>query len=326
MRNTIFLVILICIAAGLFNNVPADNKEKSVQKTKTLKLTSRYLNLPVQNNAPMQEMTVDVNHGPVRGFEIELAVDTVDFWVFMDMGRYRGKTALLKLQKAPESSRGFDLIYQSGQIHHQDSLYREKLRPQFHFSSRRGWNNDPNGLVYYDDEYHLFYQHNPYGWNWGNMHWGHAVSPDLIHWQELPIALYPDELGTMFSGSAVIDSQNTSGFQTGDEKVMVAAYTADGPEMQVQCIAYSNDKGRTWSKYKGNPVIGDRRDIVGSSNIRDPKVFWHDQTNQWIMVLFEGTGFSIFNSDNLTDWQYKSHVKGFWECPELFELPVDGVS
>ena len=155
------------------------------------------------------------------------------------------------------------------------------------------------------------------------MHWGHAVSNDLIHWEELPIALYPDEHGTVFSGSAVIDYDNTSGFGKNGIPAMVAIYTADNPEKQVQCIAYSLDKGRTWTKYKGNPVI-DSKAKWNSKDTRDPKVFWHKPSGKWVMVLNERDGHSIYNSDNLKDWTFESHITGFWECPELFELPVDG--
>ena len=144
-------------------------------------------------------------------------------------------------------------VVSSDTIQGAEDLYREKHRPQFHFSSRRGWNNDSNGLVFYQGEYHLYYQHNPYGWNWGNMHWGHAVSTDLVHWQELPIALYPRQFGDWcFSGSAVVDADNTGGFKAGEQDVIVAAYTSTG---RGECIAYSNDQGRTFTDYPGNPVV-----------------------------------------------------------------------
>lgn len=146
-------------------------------------------------------------------------------------------------------------IYQDDVIAGQDSLYKEKNRPQFHFTTRRGWINDPNGLVYHNGEYHLYYQHNPYEREWENMHWGHAASTDLVHWKELPVALFPDEHGTMFSGSAVIDDKNTAGFNQKGTAAMIIAYTADSPEKQVQCIAYSLDNGRTFVKYEGNPII-----------------------------------------------------------------------
>ena len=160
------------------------------------------------------------------------------------------------------------------------TAYKETYRPQYHFTPKTNWTNDPNGLIYYKGEYHLFFQHNPTGINWGNMTWGHAVSPDLVHWKQLPHAIHPDELGTIFSGSGVVDWNNTGGFQTGDEAVLVAFYTSAGnhaPEKVpfTQSIAYSNDRGRSWTKYEGNPVI---EHIVASN--RDPKVIWHEPTKK----------------------------------------------
>jgi len=306
---------------------PAAQAQPAVQageRTKEFVFEKRYLNLPIQNKVDMQRMYLVVEDDTVRAFDIELAVTQPDFWVFIETEDFIGKKASLHVEKVPAGAKGFDMIYQDDIIKDEDTIYKEKLRQQFHFSSRRGWNNDPNGLVYYDGEYHLFYQHNPYGWNWGNMHWAHAISTDLIYWKEIQKALFPDELGTMFSGSAVIDHNNTSGFQTGEEKVMVAAYTAYNREREVQCIAYSNDRGRTFTKYEGNPVIGDRQEEIGSRNDRDPKVFWHEPTQKWVMALFEATGHSIFTSDNLKEWNWESHTQVFWECPELFELPVNG--
>jgi len=322
------LMSLLSAVLLLMVNQPSPKAENSVTATETrnreLVLTAHYLNLPVTHDTLMQKVSLVIDGKTVREFNIELSEGTPGFWVFMDISSFKGKRAVLHAEHVPTGSRGFDMIFQDDSIKDEDTFYTEKLRPQFHFSSRCGWNNDPNGLVYNDGEYHLFYQHNPYGWKWGNMHWGHAVSSDLIHWTELSDALYPDRHGTMFSGSAVVDHANSSGFQKGADKVMVAAYTADSPELEVQCIAYSNDRGRTWEKYVKNPVIGDRHEFAGSHHTRDPKVFWHEPTRKWIMVLFEGTGNSIFTSDDLKDWKYESHINGFWECPELFELPVDG--
>lgn len=202
-------------------------------------------------------------------------------------------------------------------------LYNEHFRPQFHFSPKKNWMNDPNGMVYYRGEYHLFFQHNPYGNTWGNMSWGHAVSRDMLHWEQLPVALFPDELGDIFSGSAVVDENDTSGFFDGDEG-LVAIYTNAG-ETQVQSIAYSSDRGRTWTKYEGNPVIPN----PGIVDFRDPKVFWHEGTNKWVMALAAGDRIIFYNSDNLIYWEKLSEFGanegahgGVWECPELFELPV----
>ena len=196
-------------------------------------------------------------------------------------------------------------------------LYRELYRPQFHFTAKKNWLNDPNGLVYYEGEYHLFFQHNPKGLRWGNMTWGHAVSTDLVHWKQLEHALYPDENGVCFSGSAVIDWNNTAGFQSGEEKTIVAIYTSHG-KSETQSLGYSNDKGQTWKMYEGNPVLGDRD--------RNPKVLWHEPTKKWVMSLYSKRGISFYSSPDLKKWTFMSNVRGFHECPDMFELAVDGDS
>ena len=286
----------------------------------SIKITKNYLNLPISHKVDRAEMTFTVNGSIERRFDIRLAASNPDYWVFCDVSEFKGKTITIKY---PKNKQGLTLINQDDRISGQNNIYREKNRPQFHFTTRRGWNNDPNGLIYYEGEYHLFYQHNPYEREWGNMHWGHAVSRDLIYWEELPIALYPDQHGTMFSGSTVIDYNNTSGFGVGKIPAMVAIYTADSPEKQVQCIAYSTDKGRTWTKYEENPVI-DSKEKWNSKDTRDPKVFWYQPSMHWVMALHERDGHSIYTSPDLKEWTYQSHTAGFWECPELFELPIDG--
>jgi sucrose-6-phosphate hydrolase SacC (GH32 family) len=247
-----------------------------------------------------------------------------DFWVFLDVSAFKGKTAVIKADREDKSD-ALKNIYQSDERTYLKNLYKEKHRPQLHFSTIRGWINDPNGLVYYDGEYHLFFQHYPYGYYWGQPHWGHAVSTDLVHWQQLPDALIRHELGGIYSGSSVIDYENTSGFKTGE---MVAIYTTTRAfkdrEADCQNIAYSNDKGRTFTDYENNPVIGDRTDVLGTYNARDPKVIWHEPTGKWVMIVYERIGHSIFTSANLKEWEYQSHIQTFWECPELFELPIDG--
>jgi sucrose-6-phosphate hydrolase SacC (GH32 family) len=288
---------------------------------KTVKITKKYLNLPVSHSVDRSRMTFTVNGKEDRNFVIRLASGKPEYWVFTDVSAYKGKTLRIAYQGNPA---GLDNIWQEDTIRTDGApMYKEKNRPQYHFTTRRGWINDPNGLLFYEGEYHLFYQHNPYERDWENMHWGHAVSKDLVHWQELPEALYPDKLGTMFSGSAVIDYQNTSGFSNGKVPPMVAIYTAAATDRQTQCIAYSLDKGRTWSKFEGNPVINSK-EKWNSGDTRDPKVFWYKPGNHWVLVLNERDGNSIYTSANLKDWTFQSHVTGFWECPELFELPVDG--
>ncbi|MBO0994916.1 glycoside hydrolase family 32 protein [Bacillus sp. SD088] len=207
----------------------------------------------------------------------------------------------------------------------------ERFRPVLHFSPKQNWMNDPNGLVFFKGEYHLFFQHNPNDSIWGPMHWGHAVSKDLIKWEELDIALYPDELGTIFSGSAVIDWYNTSGFFP-EEPGMVAIFTHHldnndrTPPIQTQSLAYSHDQGRTWIKYQGNPVLTHPSKI----DFRDPKVFWLEEQAKWIMVLATGQTVSLYSSSNLKEWHFESEFgegigchDGVWECPDLFELTVE---
>lgn len=210
----------------------------------------------------------------------------------------------------------------------------EPHRPLYHFTPDSMWMNDPNGMVYYEGEYHLFYQHYPDSTVWGPMHWGHAVSEDLVNWAHLPIALYPDEHGMIFSGSAVIDWDNTSGLGQNDTPPMVAIYTyhdmagekAGVDTFQTQGIAYSLDKGRNWTKYEGNPVIKN----PGIRDFRDPKVFWHQPSEKWVMVFAVGDRIKVYNSPDLKDWTFTSDFLGWgnqgrpWECPDLFELSVEG--
>ena len=212
---------------------------------------------------------------------------------------------------------------------------KEPHRPTFHFTPPEKWMNDPNGMVYYEDEYHLFYQFYPDSTVWGPMHWGHAISSDMVTWEHLSIALYPDELGYIFSGSAVIDWKNTSGFGKDGEPPMIAIFTHHEPEgakkgtktFQYQSIAYSNDKGRTWTKYAGNPVIPN----PGIKDFRDPKVIWDDDSDQWVMVFAAWDHVKFYGSPNLKDWTHLSDFgkewgthAGVWECPDLFPLIVKG--
>jgi sucrose-6-phosphate hydrolase SacC (GH32 family) len=211
--------------------------------------------------------------------------------------------------------------------------WNQPYRPQYHFSPRQHWTNDPNGLVYFEGEYHLFFQYNPFGNEWGHMSWGHAVSRDLLHWQELGVAL-PEENGVMiFTGSTVVDEHNSSGFCSGKKACMVAVYTGHTPEkgskpaLQTQNLAYSNDRGRTWTKYVANPVLN-----LNMADFRDPKVFWSEQSKRWIMAVSLPNDHKVrlYASADLKKWAVASEfgpagaVGGQWECPELFQLPVDG--
>ncbi len=201
-------------------------------------------------------------------------------------------------------------------------------RPQYHYSAERGWLNDPNGLVWLAGEYHLFYQHNPFGDVWGHMGWGHAVSVDLVHWQELPVALAEDAQHSVFSGSVVLDHTHSSGLGDGQTPPLVALYTACSrrPEGgQAQALAFSTDQGRTWTRYAGNPVLD-----LGERDFRDPKVFWHAPSDRWVMVVvLPNERCALFYaSTDLKAWQPLSRFEapfegqGLWECPDLLPLPT----
>ena len=295
-----------------------------LEQKREMTFEKRYLNFPVKNGAPKRRVAVMIDGNAVREFDIELADAEPDFWVFLDVSAFKSKQAVLRVGKLAEDSAALKSIEQGDSIKGAEDLYREKLRPQFHFTSRRGWNNDTNGMVYYKGEYHMFYQHNPYGWHWGNMHWGHAVSTDLVHWEELPIAIYPYKFGDwVFSGSAVVDWRNTSGFKSGPDEVLVAAFTSTG---RGEAIAYSNDRGRTWTDYGGNPVV--------KHSGRDPRLLWHEPAKHWVMAVYDEDPnepdkdkkrcIAFYTSPDLKAWQFQSRTHGFFECPDLFELPVDG--
>jgi sucrose-6-phosphate hydrolase SacC (GH32 family) len=210
----------------------------------------------------------------------------------------------------------------------------ENYRPGFHFSPLKNWMNDPNGMVYYDGEYHLFYQHNPTDKVWGPMYWGHAISKDLVNWEHYPIAIYPDENGFAWSGSAVVDYNNTSGLGTKEKPPMIALYTSEnGGDNQHVSATYSVDNGRTWTTLDENPIFTMPNDLKesngGSGVFRDPKVFWHEQSNKWIFVITSGKQIDFYSSSNLLEWTKvgefsdpKAAELGLWECPDLFELPV----
>jgi fructan beta-fructosidase len=297
-----------------------DRKPPIVQRdaSRELVLRGRYLQIPVKTGAKTRRLALVVAGRVVRECDIELAEGEPDWWAPMDVSPWRGSMAVIRVDRLSSDSTALARVEQGDGIKASEPLYRERLRPQFHFSPRRGWNNDPNGLVYSHGEYHLFYQNNPYGWNWGNMHWAHAVSLDLVHWRELPIALYPRQYGDwVFSGSAVVDRQNTSGWHRGKDDLLVAAYTSTG---RGECIVYSNDRGRTWTEFEGNPVV--------KHEGRDPRLLWFEPGQHWVMCLYDEHGggryIAFYTSQDLKRWEFQSRIEGFYECPDLFELPVDG--
>ncbi|WP_406693834.1 GH32 C-terminal domain-containing protein [Singulisphaera sp. Ch08] len=297
--------------------VQSDRKQGLEPLRRELVVSARYLHLPVQRDAPVRKLKIVAGDQTVREFDIRLAEDRADFLVFDDVSALIGKTLAIEAE-LPYGAKSLEKIIQAEELPDAKSLYREADRPQFHFTSRRGWLNDPNGLLWYEGEYHLFYQHNPYGWDWGNMHWGHAVSPDLLHWKELPIALSPQKYGDWcFSGSGVVDGKNSSGFGAGAAPPLVAAYTSTG---RGECIVFSNDRGRTWTEFAKNPVVKHQG--------RDPRLLFHEPTKRWVMAVYdeaEGKQAIAFHSSaDLKSWRFESRIDGFYECPDLFELPVTG--
>jgi sucrose-6-phosphate hydrolase SacC (GH32 family) len=288
--------------------------------TNQMFITNNLLNLPVNNSGPSRHVTVMVGGIPVRDFDINLADGAPDWWAFVDVSAFQGQTATITVDNLSAGSTGLSSIVQSNGIVGATNLYSESLRPQVHYSSKRGLINDVNGMIYYNGQYNLYYQHNPYSLNFGangaERNWGHAVSTDMVHWQELPEAIYPHSYNDwVWSGSAVIDSANTGGFKTGTNDVIVASFysTARG-----QCIAYSNDGGLTFTDYTNNPVVN----VTG----RDPHMLWYAPSNYWVMAVYDSNlgGIDFFSTPDFHTWTYRSGITGFAECPDIFQLPVDG--
>jgi sucrose-6-phosphate hydrolase SacC (GH32 family) len=301
----------------------------------TLQLTasSHYLEIPVVNEGPLSNVAIAVAGDIKQNFRIRLADGKPDWWGVYNIGPYQGQPMTLTADALPAGSKGLSRIYQTDHPVYPADLYHEPLRPRFHFSPKQGWNNDANGLVYYEGEYHLFYQYSPFSLRGGeNVGWGHAVSPDLVHWKELDVAIYPFPDGDIWSGSAVIDWKNTTGFGKDGKPPMVAMFTKAGRPF-TQCIAYSTDNGRTFTKYAGNPVV---QNVVAGD--RDPKIFWDAPIGQWVLAFFLGIRsdvpphtephwtsiITIRNSPDLKHWTEKGVVESDPECPDLFSLPLDG--
>jgi fructan beta-fructosidase len=312
------------------NDIPVEGL--SVERRLTV--NRPLLNLPVKEGAVRNYIELFADGKQIRGIDVELAKEDIDYWVVADLTPWMGKDLIVRTRKFDDHNRSIlDRLTLADDILESNDLYQETLRSQFHFSSKRGWLNDPNGLVYYDGEFHLFYQHNPYNWDHSrndyNKTWGHAVSTDLVYWNEMPDAIHPDHLGPIYSGSAVIDEKNTTGFQTGEEKPIVCIYTSAGgrspwskEEKFTQSLAYSNDRGRTFTIYEGNPV---QKNIEYIN--RDPKAIWHEPTNQWVIVLhFDERANGFFTSKDLKSWEFQSELESdvLSDCPELFQLAIDG--
>lgn len=290
-------------------------------ETMAMQITRQYLNIPIGRKAKMRVFQISVDGKLRREFPAQLAEDSIDYWIFIDVSEFQGQKITLS---GSATQLAWDRMYQSDKIEGQKGLYKESDRPAFHFTVKRGWNNDVNGPIFYKGQYHLFWQSFPFGvmWDTGFMYWGHAVSKDLIHWRELPPALMVDKLGAAWSGSSFVDRNNDGGW---GKDALVLVYTAfdRSSHKQVQCIAYSTDNGVTFTRFAGNPVL-DSNSEANTNDTRDPKVFWYEPTRRWVMVLFEKDGMSFYNSTDLKSWTWQSHFKGLHECPDFFELPVDG--
>lgn len=314
-----FLMILLLVFGTACHSQQNDKNKKEAKVD--FKITTSYLLIPIEENAADVKMIIQpADSKTSEAFYVRLAQNKIDYWVKLDVKNFKDHQLSLTFENTENSSLGLSNIKESDRFEFE---YNEKYRPQFHFSPEYGWMNDPNGLVYLDGEYHLFYQYNPYGNKWGNMHWGHAVSTDLTSWTYLPTALGIDSLGDIFSGSAVIDVNNTAGF---GKNAMVAIYTSNGKTQQ-QSIAYSTDKGRTFTKYAGNPVLAN----PGITDFRDPKVSWNEQSKQWVMALATKQTITFYGSPDLKNWSKLSEFGnemgahgGVWECPDLFPLTYEG--
>ena len=290
----------------------------------------KYLLLPVQENAELSNVKVIADNNQVKTFNVRLANNRIDYYVPLDLGEFKGLKALSLDIHVNGSYRNDGELQDFAcwkNMKFSDSFdmkNREQYRPVYHHTPAYGWMNDPNGMFYKDGVWNLYFQHNPYGSQWENMTWGHSTSKDLMHWTYEGDAVLPDAIGTIFSGSAVVDKDNTAGF---GKDAVVALYTSAG-ENQTQSMAYSTDNGKTFTKYEGNPII--------TSNVpdfRDPHMFWNEDIKKWNMILAAGQQMNIYTSDNLKDWKYESSFGleygnhgGVWECPDLMKMKVRGTN
>lgn len=288
----------------------------------------KYLLLPVEEAAPEATVHVLTDNKCDQTFQVRLAINRVDYLVPLALERYKGKAVSLDIHTGNSRTNVRDAMadacWKDLRLSDAfDTANRDKFRPLYHHSPLYGWMNDPNGMFHKDGTYHLYYQYNPYGSMWGNMNWGHSSSKDLIHWEHHPVAIEPNGLGTVFSGSSVVDKDNTAGF---GKDAVIAIYTSAGAS-QIQSLAYSTDNGLTFQTYKGNPII------TSDKECRDPNMFWHAESGKWIMILAAPLEKEmwIYSSSDLKNWTKESSFgkgygaqDGVWECPDLMELPVRG--
>lgn len=319
---------LFITAAALFATVTATSQTMKVTHrgdTTIIRVehSTKYLILPIEEEKPEAQVILDRGQASDTWMDIRLAENKVDYYVPFELNQ--GKTSIVKIRNLKSDA----LALKPGQMRLSNEWSvrnTDFYRPSYHHTPSYGWMNDPNGMFYKDGIYHLCYQYNPYGSKWGNMHWGHAVSRDLIHWQEVKPTLARDPMGHIFSGSAVVDKDGTAGY---GKDAIVALYTsASDQNGQIQCMAYSTDDGNTFTKYAQNPVL---KPFDGLKDFRDPKVFWYAPRKQWYMIVSADKEMRFYSSPNLKDWTYVSAFgKGYgaqpnqFECPDFIELPVDG--
>ncbi len=290
---------------------------------------TKYLLLPIQEEKDEAQVILSTGDKEDTWMDVRLAQNGVDYFVPFSLEKnaagksVKGNVATVKILGLKKDALAVNLMKLSNTF---DTTNTDYYRPSYHFTPLYGWMNDPNGMVYKDGEYHLYFQYNPYGSKWGNMHWGHAVSKDLVHWEHLDPAIARDPVGHIFSGSSVVDKKNTAGF---GKDAIIAIYTNNSVNHdEVQCIAYSNDNGRTFTKYEGNPVL---TPFDGLKDFRDPKVFWYEKGKSWYMIVSADKETRFYKSKNLKKWTYVSAFgKGMgqqpcqYECPDFFQLPVNG--
>ena len=322
-KNTI-MTMAVGLAAATSLPASAQNMNISHRGDTTIVSVShptRYLLLPVQEEKDEAQVMLSTGLKADTWMDVRLAQNGVDYYVPFALGK--GDKATVKILGLKEGAIATHLMQLSNTFNTANTDY---YRPSYHFTPLYGWMNDPNGMVYKDGEYHLYFQYNPYGSKWGNMHWGHAVSKDLLHWENLEPAIARDTMGHIFSGSSVVDKRNTAGF---GKDAIIAIYTNNSVNHdEVQCVAYSNDNGRTFTKYEGNPVL---TPFDGLKDFRDPKVFWYEKNKSWYMIVSADKETRFYRSKNLKQWTYVSAFgKGMgqqpcqYECPDFFQLPVNG--
>ena len=323
-------VTLLGLFLGMTSVVQADSSWTirhlvCEQNIVSLDVTEDYLLLPIQDDAPEGKICV-VKDNEQKGtlMNVRLARERVDSYVPFALSAYKGQHISIEIQGVPETALCWKELKLSGSFY---MVNKESFRPVYHHTPAYGWMNDPNGMFYKDGVYHLYFQYNPYGSVWGNMHWGHSTSTDLMHWKFEGCAIVPDAWGAIFSGSCVVDHENTAGF---GKEAVVAFYTSAKStpwgDIQMQSMAYSLDNGKTFTKYEGNPI-----QTSSEKDFRDPKVFWYAPGKHWVMILAVGQHMEIYSSVNLKEWKKESEFGamqgahgGVWECPDLVEIPVEG--